>query len=574
MKSETIRLFLLLSVLTLVLTCITIIPDNDSDAATYDGFNINAKVGDYVNQSFEIGVYAIDIRETSINFEEYGLSVSAVRGSGMSTVITIPGTATKAINSDFTIRLYNATTLNHYVNGHISIEENIVNVTGVSISGSSSGEVGDTITLTATSSPSSATDRGVTFSITSGSTRATITNQSETSTGGTCSIKLNSAGSITVTATATDGSGVKATKTITITEPEVLVTSVSISGSSTVTVGSSITLTATTSPSTADDRHVTWSITSGSTRVTYTTSDTTTGGRIVLTGVSAGTVTVRATAADGSGEYATKTITVQNPSNSFTLSYSGNGGSGVPSSQSGTSTSSTYSFTIPATMPSRSGYTFVEWNTSSSGSGTGYDPGDRITVSPGTTTLYAIWEQVTYTCHLNYSASGASNVPSNQSYTGTGTSNHVFTISSQEPVRSGYIFKGWSISNGGSAQYQPGDTISVGYNSTRTLYAVWESATLDITTSQGDITLTVGQGFNYAVGTNTSGCTVSVSGASWLSVSGSTVSGTPTSPGSYDVTITITKAGYTSDSQTFTVTVVSALGFTSVPTNGLVIVEV
>lgn len=344
-------------------------------------------------------------------------------------------------------------------------------------------------------------------------------------------------------------------------------------------------------------------------------------------------------------------------SNTFTLAYSANGGSGAPSNQNGTSTSSTYSFTIPATTPSRSGYTFVEWNTRSSGTGTGYDPGDRITVSPGTTTLYAIWdqieytcrlnfsasgasnvpsnmsytgtstsshsftipsniptrsgytfvewntsssgngigydpgdrisvgynqtetlyavwEQITYTCHLNYSASGATNVPSNQSYTGTSTSSHVFTISSQEPVRNGYIFKGWSTSSGGSAQYQPGNTISVGYNSTMTLYAVWESAQLNITTTQSDITLTVGQGFNYTVGTSTSGCTVSVSGASWLHVSGSTVSGTPTSPGEFDVTVTISKAGYTSDSQSFTVTVVSVLGFTSSPVNGLIVIEV
>lgn len=284
-------------------------------------------------------------------------------------------------------------------------------VSSISISGSSSGEVGDTISLTATASPSSADDRGVTFSITSGSSRASIVSQSETSTGGRCTIELESAGNITVKATASDGSGVSRTKTITIYEPEILVTSVSISGSSTVNVGSTLTLTATTSPSSADDRTVNWSITSGSSHVTYTTSDTSTGGRIVLTGVSAGSVTVRATAADGSGEYATKNITVQ-------------------------------------------------------------------------------------------------------------------------------------------------------------------SADIEITSSQSDETISTGTAFSYVVNTNISGCTISVSGADWIQVSGNTVYGTPTEAGDFDITITASKSGYTSDTQSFTIKVVSSLSFTSVPTTGLIIVEV
>lgn len=281
-------------------------------------------------------------------------------------------------------------------------------VTSVSISGSTSGEVGDSITLTATTSPSSADDRHVTWTITSGSSYASIRSQTDTSTGGRCVIDLEGAGSVTVRATADDGSGEYDTHRITITEPEVLVSSVSISGSTTVNVGSSITLRATTSPSDADDRHVTWSITSGFSRVTYTTADTSTGGTITLKGVSAGTVTVRATADDGSGEYDTYTITVVQPA-------------------------------------------------------------------------------------------------------------------------------------------------------------------VNITTSQGDVTVITGQEFLLNVSTDVSGCTISVSGADWLDVSGSTVSGTPTSSGEYDITITATHSGYTSDSINFTITVVSALGFTNEPSNGVTV---
>lgn len=171
------------------------------------------------------------------------------------------------------------------------------------------------------------------------------------------------------------------------------VSSISITGSSSVYVGSTLTLTATTSPTNADDRGVVWTITSGSTRVTYTTSDTTTGGKIVLTGVSAGSVTVKATAADGSGVYATKTITVSN--NTYYLYYNANGGSGAPSTQSYSSGSaSTHSFTISSTAPVRDGFDFKGWATNSSGTGTIYQPGGTISVPKNSSvTLYAVWEE-------------------------------------------------------------------------------------------------------------------------------------------------------------------------------------
>ena len=51
---------------------------------------------------------------------------------------------------------------------------------------------------------------------------------------------------------------------------------------------------------------------------------------------------------------------------------------------------------IPSEKPTRSGYSFVEWNTSSSGSGTSYQPGDSIRQLKtdgyfSNKTLYAIW---------------------------------------------------------------------------------------------------------------------------------------------------------------------------------------
>lgn len=255
------------------------------------------------------------------------------------------------------------------------------------------------------------------------------------------------------------------------------VTSISISGSSTVRTGGSITLTATTSPTSADDRGVTWSIQSGSSYVSISGSTTSTGGKCTVTGKAAGTAVIKATATDGSGVTKTKTITVSNPSYNYNLYYDANGGSGEPSTQTktSTSTSSTLSFTVSSTEPTRSGYNFLGWSTSSTATSASYTGGDTVRVTYDDLTLYAVWEKITYTCKLQYNANGGSGAPTTQTYTGSSTSSHSFTVSSTVPVRDGYTFLGWSTSSSATAaSYVGGNSISVSYNGTTTLYAVWE----------------------------------------------------------------------------------------------------
>lgn len=426
-----IKLLSLVMVTVMAMTCVVIISGDDSEAATDLG-SLNLSTGEndsnstslysrvtgsaqdycdnysygdkiYVSEGARVMITGLMIYPeywaiSKTSYESWGLTYyEDGEGDYISGSLSKTGTCTISMSGE-----HDATAIT------LVVVADATPVTSVSISGSTSGEVGDSITLTATTSPSTADDRHVTWSITSGSSYASIRSQTDTTTGGRCVIDLERAGTVTVRATADDGSGEYDTHRITITEPEVLVSSVSISGSTSVNVGSSITLRATTSPSDADDRHVTWSITSGPNRVTYTTADTSSGGTITLTGVSAGTVIVRATAADGSGEYDTHTITVVQPA-------------------------------------------------------------------------------------------------------------------------------------------------------------------VNITTSQGDVTIIAGQEFSLNVSTNVSGCTISVSGADWLDVSGSTVSGTPTSSGEFDITITAAHSGYTSDSISFTITVVSALGFTNEPSNGVTV---
>ena len=80
--------------------------------------------------------------------------------------------------------------------------------------------------------------------------------------------------------------------------------------------------------------------------------------------------------------------------------------------------------------------------------------------------------------------------------------------------------------------------------------------------------------FLYTVQTNVTDCQVLVSGASWLSVNGNTISGTPTSTGEYDITVTVTKAGYLTATQTFTINVISSLGWLNEPSAGAIVYEI
>lgn len=81
-----------------------------------------------------------------------------------------------------------------------------------------------------------------------------------------------------------------------------------------------------------------------------------------------------------------------------TLSFDANGGTGAPSSRTGSNTeSSTITFTIPTTIPTKSGYTFTGWKLTYTGGYTIYQPGGTANVE-GTTggityTLVAQWTE-------------------------------------------------------------------------------------------------------------------------------------------------------------------------------------
>lgn len=80
-------------------------------------------------------------------------------------------------------------------------------------------------------------------------------------------------------------------------------------------------------------------------------------------------------------------------SKTITLSYNANGGSGAPANQSATIYNATTqkAFTISGTIPTRSGYDFLGWSTSSTATSASYSAGNNITLSSNST-LYAVWK--------------------------------------------------------------------------------------------------------------------------------------------------------------------------------------
>ena len=158
---------------------------------------------------------------------------------------------------------------------------------------SASLKVGEKVTLTVTVSPSSATDKSVSWSSNS-TTVATVS-----SSGVVTAIK---AGSATITVKTNDG-GKTATCSVTVKAATVPVTGVSLNTTSlSLKVGEKVTLTATVSPSSATDKSVTWS--SNNTTVATVSSSG------VVTAIKAGSATITVKTSDG-GKTATCSVTVK-----------------------------------------------------------------------------------------------------------------------------------------------------------------------------------------------------------------------------------------------------------------------
>ncbi|CEN46967.1 hypothetical protein CCAND95_800001 [Capnocytophaga canis] len=171
--------------------------------------------------------------------------------------------------------------------------ESVIAVTNVSIQPETiTLPVGDELQLTATVSPTNATNKKVTWT-TANAGIAKVDNHGK--------VTGVASGTVYITATTEDG-GKTATCKVSVTTPIIQVTSINIQpGTATVTVGGEQQLTANVLPTNATNKAVTW--TSGNTSIATVSSS----GKV--TGVASGTVYITATTEDGS-KTATCKVTV------------------------------------------------------------------------------------------------------------------------------------------------------------------------------------------------------------------------------------------------------------------------
>lgn len=165
----------------------------------------------------------------------------------------------------------------------------------------------------------------------------------------------------------------------------------------------------------------------------------------------------------GSRMYANTTYTVP-ALDSYTVAYDANGGSGAPSSQT-----KWYgeSLTLSSTKPTRTGYSFQGWSTSSDTT-VEYDSGASYTENAAVT-LYAVWKANTYP--VKYDANGGTGAPGNQ----TKTYGQTLKLSTTIPTLENYNFLGWGTSaSATTVSYAAGADYTV--NAAITLYAIWELA--------------------------------------------------------------------------------------------------
>ncbi|MDR2383008.1 MAG: InlB B-repeat-containing protein [Prevotellaceae bacterium] len=179
------------------------------------------------------------------------------------------------------------------------------------------------------------------------------------------------------------------------------------------------------------------------------------------------------TSSDGSG-----TIVVQDDNYKFsdditlfaqwkgeecTVTFDANGGILNPP----TTTKVDYNSTITCfPSASRTGYTFLVWNTNPYGSGDSYSKTTKYK-APDSTTLYAIWIPIQYT--LSFDKQDGNGVYTSQKVT---YDTKVGTL--PEPTRDGYNFLAWNTMSNGKGTLYTADSAYTAIGDV-TLYAQWDT---------------------------------------------------------------------------------------------------
>ena len=142
--------------------------------------------------------------------------------------------------------------------------------------------------------------------------------------------------------------------------------------------------------------------------------------------------------------------------NQYTLTYNGNGNTGGTAPGSVTQNYNTSVSVAGAGTLTRSGYTFGGWNTADDGSGTGYAPSSTFTFPGANTTLFAVWNPITYQLTVNAGAGGAINEPG----TSPATVDHGSPTTIIAVANVGYTFTNWTVTAGSASIANPSSAVT------------------------------------------------------------------------------------------------------------------
>jgi uncharacterized repeat protein (TIGR02543 family) len=186
----------------------------------------------------------------------------------------------------------------------------------------------------------------------------------------------------------------------------------------------------------------------------------------------------------------TVTLVAQWTPITHTVTYNTNGGSTAPTDPNAYGYQQTA--TVSGTIPTKSGYVFLGWNTASNGTGTSYTATNTVVMLTSNVTLYAQWTADSY--RLTYNANGGTGAPSFENRV-FGTQN---ALSSTLPTRSGYTFTGWNtVADGTGTNYAAADAFTMPAANV-TLYAQWSLTSSGVTyNAHGGSGAPAGANFNF-----------------------------------------------------------------------------
>ena len=213
------------------------------------------------------------------------------------------------------------------------------------------------------------------------------------------------------------------------------------------------------------------------------------------------------------------TVTAQWTPHTYTMTYNANGGTGAPASQTITYGQNA---TISSTRPTKAGYTFEGWSTSSTATTGTYQPGGTYSNVTGAVTLYAIWSKELSATFNSYGQGLSGAQVEHVKIYNNATSGNITTPKALPA--SGYSFRTWSTKTEANAtENQIGENKIVAISENKVYYASYQkTATITYNANGG------------------SGAPSAQSGTTYMNYEGSTI------PASIKLSTTRpTRAGYT-----------------------------